>query len=216
MTDLNGIKKMLAPWFRERGFVSSSNRRIWFQDNGFYATVAEIQPCNGMGFIMNVGVTFFWKNNSIVSYDYSCGTIEITVPNATFGALLFDSADFEDELEYILAETDRRIEFYSSLKDISILDGLLEARRDAMVLMNKDFLKRDTSRAITRALLGDTETARELLINDAKDNAVAKKLLTVLDDAESFRKTVMDTIIVCRERIAAEQKIKLKESNINI
>ena len=56
----------------------------------------------------------------------------------------------------------------------------------------------------------------EHFINDAKDNAVAKKLLTVLDDAESFRKTVMDTIIVCRERIAAEQKIKLKESNINI
>lgn len=215
MADLSAIKKRLAPWFMERGLISSSNRRVWYDDNGFYATVIEIQPCKGMGIIVNVGVNFFWKRYSGVAYDYALGGIEVTVPNATFGALLFDSIKFESELEYVLSETEKRIEFYRKLKDISYLDELLKTRYDAISIMNKDFLKRDSSREITRALLGDFKTAKELFSNDVQ-NSVAALLLPIVEEKDKFRQAVFEIISECRSNFATKQRIKLKEVSIDI
>ena len=215
MADLSEIKKRLAPWFKERDLISSSNRRIWFDDNGFYATVVEIQPCNGMGIIINVGVNFFWKRYFGVTYDYALGEIEVTVPNATFGALLFNSINFESELKYVLSETEKRIEFYRKLRDIRHLDELLKSRFDAITFMNKDFLKSDSSRGITRALLGDFETAKELFSNDVQ-NSVASLLLPIVEDKEKFKQTLLEIILECRRNFAIEQRIKLKEANIDI
>ncbi len=216
MSNLNNVKKRLAPWLRQRGFISGNNRRILFEDNGFYLTVVEIQPCKGMGFIINVGVNFLWKEFYGVSYDYAMKDIEITVPNAPFGAVLFDSENFEAELAYVLSEAENRIDFYRELKDISILDKRLESRCDAIVFMNKDFLKKDSSRGITRALLGDIQTASELLLNDSAENRVAKTLYKLLDDTNEFKKALRQIITDCRSNFEIAQKIKFKQNDILI
>ena len=216
MATLNEIKKRLAPWFMSHGLVSGCNKRIWFEDNGFYLTVVEIQPCKGMGFIINVGVNFLWKEFFGVSYDFAIKDIEVTVPNALFGAVMFDSENFEAELEYVLSETEKRIALYRELKDISVLDKRLESRCDAIVFMNKDFLKKDTSRGITRALLGDIKTASEILLNDSAENRVAKLLYGLLGSDDDFKKALRQIISNCRTNFEIAQRVKFKQNDIMI
>ena len=216
MSNLNEIKKRLAPWFKQHGLISGCNKRIWFEDNGFYLTVIEIQPCKGMGFIINVGVNFLWKEFFGVSYDFAMKDIEVAVPNAPFGAVLFDSEKFEAELEHVLSETEKRIALYRELKDSSVLDKRLEGRCDAIVFMNKDFLKKDTSRGITRALLGDIKTASEILLNDSSENRVAKLLYGLLDSDDDFKNALRQIIANCRVNFEIAQRIKFKHNDILI
>ena len=232
MITLDEVKKRLEPWFKDRGFISNSGQRLWFEDNGFYLTVAEIQPIIGRGFILNMGVSFLWNDSFSGGYDYSFGDIGVYVPNALFGAVSFDSPAFENDLCFVLEECNKRIRFYRELKQLDTLDERLNNRNDNAVLVNKDFKKWDKSHAITRMLLGDTETATQILTNDISryneyisanfigqddiikekcDDFISKRLLDCIDNRDDFKKLLIDIINNCRRDFSIKKRLKLND-----
>ncbi len=207
MNTFETAKKRLAPCFLDCGLVPIKSKRLWIEDCGFYLIMAEIQPCKGLGFAVNVGVRFLWSDTNDLVYDYSDGECRIVVP-CPIGIVCFDSPRYEEEFAYVQEQVVMRVQNYRSLKNMDTLLHKLVTRHDLASQVNRGFKERDMSCGIAKMLTGDSAGAKYLLGNDAQDNQVAERLHALCDDRLAFEAELLATINHCRKLF--EQRLHIK------
>lgn len=208
--DSNSSKEYISAFLKERGFLSTSSKRIFVQDCGFYLIAFEIQPMWGsLGLLINLGVKFLWSNFYVITYDYSFGDNRINVPDHPMGALMFDDPNADVKLDGLLEDAWVKITEYLKLQNFDIFLDRIENRNDFVRRANKDHEKRDTDLAIGKMFAGDKSGALEIFRNDAEYNEVSQRLLDNSGDMETFQKELLDIINNCRGMMASKLKIKL-------
>ena len=212
MKKIDIIKKQLAPWFLERGFVSNAQKRIWIRDDGFYLTFFEIQPYYDDGFFLNIGIKFLWSSYFDVSYDFNIGDSRIDAQSEPMTELIFfESPKLTQEIAMLLQNADQRAKTYSDLKKLDFLLESLRSRRDFIAVANKGHSERDLDRAVAEIYANNFSKAKYLLQNNDAfyPNPIAKKLLETCEDKTVFQTELLQIINACRDGVAQKLKIKL-------
>ncbi len=181
-------KQIFRPWFLERGF-QAINARLFVKDETFYLILAELQPCHGVAFFLNMGITFLWNNRDF-SYEYTQGELRIDgYPRykSVFGATWFDSPTFDDEVAYIQTKADALIISYHEMKALSVLENKLscvpnhEKAYIEPILATVQLLSRDSLESVK-----SLKTAYEVGYHSAK------LIYPFCEDRGAFRDNILE------------------------
>ena len=213
--DIKDITKRIKTWLEPKGFVQTSNKRLFVKDKGFYLIVASVHPHKAFdGFCFDLAVKFLWSTSEDISYDYTVGDSNVygqKDPNPTLGAILYDSARLDEEIAYLMNEANSRIEVYESLSDHQVLLERLQNRKDFVSIANHDFDKRDKAKAVALVLCGRASEARDIFVNDSQYDPVSEKLANSCLDYEELERVLLDAVNDLRRRLSTKMKIKLED-----
>ena len=213
--DIKDITKRIKTWIELKGFVQTSNKRLFVKDKGFYLIVASVHPHKAYdGFCFDLAVKFLWSTSEDISYDYTVGDSSVygqEDPQPTLGAILYNGAKLEDELAYLMQEADRRIDVYESLSNHHVLLERLQNRKDFLSIANRDFDKRDKSKAVALVLCGRATEAQEIFVNNSPYDSVSERFANSCLNYEDFECELLDVVNNLRRRLSTKMKIKLKD-----
>ena len=209
--DLQSSKKSISSFFKERGFVQTSSKRILVQDHGFFLIVIEYQPVGGnMGFILRVAIKFLWSTFYAISYDYPRSNNSILVPGSPICAILFDNPDADLLFNRLLDDAMVKIREYQELKNFSGFKNAIKTRYDYCASFAPQYVgSEDVSSAIVKMLSGETEEAVEILRLESEHREVARRLFANCNDIEQFQSELINIINNCRSELSSKLKIKL-------
>ena len=213
--DIKDITKRIKTWLEPKGFVQVSNKRLFVKDKGFYLIVASVHPHKALdGFCFDLAVKFLWSTSEDISYDYTVGDSSVygqEDPNPTLGAILYDSARFEEEIAFLMNEANSRIEVYESLSNHQVLLECLQNRKDFVSIANRDFDKRDKAKAIALVLCGRASEAQEIFVNNSPYDSVSERFVNSCLNYEDFERELLDVVNNLRRRLSTKMKIKLED-----
>ena len=213
--DIKDITKIIKTWLEPKGFVQTSNKRLFVKDKGFYLIVASVHPHKAYdGFCFDLAVKFLWSTSEDISYDYTVGDSSVygqEDPQPTLGAILYNGAKLEDELAYLMQEADRRIDVYESLSDYQAFLNRLQNRRDFVSIVNRDFDKRDKAKAVALVLCGRASEAQEIFVDNSPYDSVSERFANSCLNYEDFERELLDVVNNLRRRLSTKMKIKLED-----
>ncbi len=96
------------------GVFQKGRSRCFIDDNGWFFTVIEFQPSVGTGTYLNAAMHFLWKSplREYLSFDFAVNGSRVK------GLLLYENeAQFRSALSEYVAEAEKQILFYRSLRD---------------------------------------------------------------------------------------------------
>lgn len=213
--DIKDITKIIKTWLEPKGFVQTSNKRLFVKDKGFYLIVASVHPHKACdGFCFDLAVKFLWSTSEDISYDYTVGDLSVygqKDPNPTLGAILYDSVRLDEEFAYLMKEANSRIEVYESLSDHQVLLERLQNRKDFVSIANRDFDKRDKAKAVALVICGRASEAQEIFVNVSPYDPVSERLAHSCLNYEEFEGELLDAVNDLRRRLSTKMKIKLED-----
>lgn len=213
--DIKDITKRIKTWIEPKGFVQTSNKRLFVKDKGFYLIVASVHPHKAYdGFCFDLAVKFLWSTSEDISYDYTVGDSSVygqEDPNPTLGAILYDSARLEEEIAFLMNGANSRIDVYESLSKHQVLLERLQNRKDFVSIANRDFDKRDKANAIALVLCGRASEAQEIFVNNSPYDSVSERFANSCLNYEDFERELLDVVNDLRRRLSTKMKIKLED-----
>lgn len=212
---MKDINKRIKCWLEPKGFKQTSNKSVFVKDQGFYFIVASLSPHKAMsGFFFDLAVKFLWSTYEDISYDYTLGDSRVygqEDPNPTLGGILYNSENLESELAYLMNEADKRIDAYISLADCNVLLKSLENRNDFVSIVNKDFDKRDKSKAVALVLCDRAIEAQGIFRNDSQYDFVSECFSKSCLSYDEFMRDLLNIVNSLRRRLEIKLKIKLED-----
>jgi len=108
------ICKMAKTVFEPLGLFQKGNSRLWIDDNGWFLTVVEFQPCFGKnGTFLNVAIFFLWvADQDYISFDFG---------NREYGYVEYnnDEEQFSKLLQPMLKVAIEKVLFYRQCSDLT-------------------------------------------------------------------------------------------------
>ena len=214
--DKKSSKEIISSFFKDKGFVSTSSKRLFFQDCGFYLIIVEIIPVGGnLGLLLNVGVMHLWSTYYGIVYNHPTdgGCQRIHVLDHPLGALMFDNPNADSILNQLMVRAMKEINKYRELRNFSVFKKEMEIAKDYLATFNPGDEKKDLSIAISHMFSGEASKAAEILhtaYTDCQTREVEHRLLEKCGDIESFQETLLDIVNNCRKMLSKKYKVKLE------
>ena len=210
MLNLAEIKRKIAPYMKEIGLVSTAKQRIWFDDNGFFLTVVNIEPLGNDGFFLNVTVKFMWTTHEVISYDYYSGDSRIYAEeNPLTGAVYYHDPMLDEKIARLVDKARKKVTEYRGLREHGRYLKAIQSRRDFVRVANRDHEKMDVDLGIARFFDGDHQSAIDIFTVASEKSMVAKLLLEHCLSKADFESFLISYINENRRQFAEKWNIKL-------
>lgn len=218
VTKMDGVRDQFTPFFRNMGLIGNHNRRIWMDDNGFYFTVAELEPLYGDGFFLNLDVEILWRNEPGCQHFSDRISPRILVEHSPIPEVLFfDAPTYEEDLTAMMRDCETKLFDYRKMRDPRMFAERLAVRRDLFYCLHKNNCNDvDVDLAVAEMLNGNTDRAVRILRNTSADSALAAELLEYCGDADAFRGLLLEKINATRSYYRLHKKYCLSDVTAEI
>ena len=211
--DFKSAKQKFEPYLREAGFIPNSSKRQWIYDGKFYLILLGLNPCSAGGFFTDIGIKFLWGNpeNGYEFFDSPHGRIVINATRQYSGAILYESQNFEAEIDETIQQLLLQIEEYKKLSDLNYLAEKLFNRRDLFWSCHQDDCNMaDFNLGVVQMLRGNCDEAKAIFkyIHHEKTDR-SKVCLQYCDSVESFKGYITQKTMENRALYAAKYKYRL-------
>ena len=215
MLNLTEIKRKMAPYMKSLGLVSTAGQRIWFDDNGFFLTVVNIEPLGNAGFFLNVTVKFMWTTPEVISYDYYSGDSRIYAnDNPVTGAVCYDDPLLDEKIACIVDKAQKKITEYGRLREHGRYLKAIQSRNDFVRVANRGHEKMDVDLGIARFFDGDHQSAIDIFTVASEKSQIAKSFLEHCSSQVDFESFLIYYINENRRQFAAKWNINLPPIDI--
>ena len=213
MSNLKIVSKKYEPHLKQAGFIPNSSKRQWIYDGKFYLILLGLNPCGMGGFFTDIGIKFLWGNpeNGYEFYDSPQGRIMINATRQYSGAILYESQNFEAEIDETIQQLLLQIEEYKKLSDLNYLAEKLLDRRDLFWSCHQDDCNMaDFNLGVVQMLQGHSDEAKAIFqyIHHEKTDR-SKVCLKYCDSVETFKAYITQKVIENRALYAEKYRYRL-------